>query len=127
MARGFAHFQPWTCRIYREDRIWASLSIASQDGTPINQRNATKTAILIASLLQEPNNSGCQCRLAHRLGDDAAAALRELAVELGDVFRVVMVSPDGHATAEGYSQKAAAMETRAERRGIRVVDPRRVG
>ena len=127
MARGFAHFQPWTCRIYREDRIWASLSIASQDGTPINQSNATKTAILIASLLQEPNNSGCQCRLAHRLGDDAAAALRELAVELGDDFRVVMVSPEGVATAEGYSQKAAAMETRAERRGIRVVDPRRVG
>ena len=127
MARGFAHFQPWTCRIYREDRIWASLSIASQDGTPINQRNATKTAILIASLLQEPNNSGCQCRLADRLGDDAAAALRELAVELGDDFRVVMVSPEGVATAEGYSLKAAERQTMASRRGMRVIDPRRVG
>ena len=127
MARGFAHFQPWTCRIYREDRIWASLSIASQDGTPINQRNATKTAILIASLLQEPNNSGCQCSLAHRLGDDAAQALMALAGELGDVFRVVMVSPDGVATAEGYSLKAAERQTMASRREMRVIDPRRVG
>lgn len=128
MARGFAHFQPWTCRIYREDRIWASLSIASQDGTPINQRNATKTAILIASLLQEPNNSGCQSRLAHRLGmDGMEAALRELAVDLGDDFRVVMVSPEGVATAEGYSLKAAERQTMASRRGMRVIDPRRVG
>lgn len=127
MARGFAHFQPWTCRIYREDRIWASLSIASQDGTPIKRRNATRTAILIASLLQEPNNIICQCSLAHRLGDDAAAALREVAVELGDDFRVVMVSPEGVATAEGYSLKAAERQTMASRRGMRVIDPRRVG
>lgn len=128
MAKGFGTPPaPWQCRIYQGPRIFATLKIAAQDGDPISRKNATKTAILITSLLQEPTNTGCQCRLAHRLGDDAAQALMTLAGELGDVFRVVMVSPDGVATAEGYSQKAAAMETRAERRGIRVVDPRRVG
>jgi hypothetical protein len=123
MPKGFAKTKPWTCRIYRQDFIWASLKIAAQDGTPITRKNATKTAILIVSLLQEPTNTGCQCRLAHRLGDDAAAALRELAVELGDDFRVVMVSPEGVATAEGFSTKAAEQETMASRKGMRVVDP----
>jgi hypothetical protein len=55
-----------------------------------------------------------------------------LATELGDVFRVVMVSPDGHVTAEGYSQKAAALERAKWRRlgvkdEIKTIDPRRVG
>ena len=128
MAKGFGTApNPWTCRIYQGHRIFASLKIAAQDGDPITRRNATRTAILITSLLQEPTNTGCQCRLVHRLGDDAAQALMGLAVELGDVFRVVMVSPEGHVTAEGYSQKAAAMERRLGTEKIRVVDPRRVG
>jgi hypothetical protein len=55
-----------------------------------------------------------------------------LATELGDVFKVVMVSPDGHVTAEGYSQKAAELERAKWMRlgvkdEIRSVDPRRVG
>lgn len=128
MPRGFGTPpSPWTCRIYQGSRIFASLKIAAQDGDPITRKNATKTAILITSLLQEPTNTGCQCRLAYRLGDDAAQALIALAVELGDVFRVVMVSPEGHTTAEGYSQKAAALERRFSKEKIRVIDPRRVG
>ena len=128
MPRGFGTPpRPWVCRLYRGHRIFASLKIAAQDGNPITRRNATTTAILITSLLQEPANTGCQCRLAHRLGDDAAQALMGLAVELGDDFRVVMVSPEGHTTAEGYSQKAAALERRLGTEKIRVVDPRRVG
>jgi hypothetical protein len=118
---------PWTCRIYQGPHIFASLKIGAVDGDPITRKNATTTAILITSLLQEPTNTGCQCRLARRLGDNAAQALLGLAVELGDDFRVVMVSPDGHVTAEGYSQKAAAMERRLGTEKIRLVDPRRVG
>ena len=128
MPRGFGTPpRPWVCRLYRGHRIFASLKIGAVDGDPITRKNATTTAILISSLLQEPTNTGCQCRLALRLGDDAAQALMGLAVELGDDFRVVMVSPQGHTTAEGYSQKAAAMERRLSKERIRVVDPRRVG
>ena len=134
MRKGFGTPPPpWTCRLYQGQRIFASLKIAAQDGNPITRRNATRTAILITSLLQEPTNTGCQCRLAARLGEDAAQALMALSVELGDVFRVVMVSPQSHVTAEGYSQKAAALERAAVQRTgikmepIRSVDPRRVG
>lgn len=126
MARGFSTAAPWRCRIYRMGYLFASLKIAAQDGTPITRKNATKTAILITSLLQEPTNTGCQCRLAHRLGDDAAQALMALAGELGDDFKVIMVSPDGVATAEGYSMVAAEHETMAERRAMRKIDPRRL-
>ena len=130
--RGFGTpSRPWQCRIYEGQRIHTSLKIAAQDGNPITRRNATETAILITSLLQEPTNTGCQCRLAHRLGDGAAQALMGLAVELGDDFKVVMVSPEGHITAEGYSQKAAALERRLARRAgvkdaIKTIQPRRV-
>ena len=132
MPRGFSVNPPWTCRIYQDDVLFATLTISAQDGDPITRKNATKTAILITSLLQEPSNDGCVARLANRLGADAAAALGALADDLGDVFRVVMVSPEGHATAEGYSQRAAALERRiASRLGIRTemirqIDPRKL-
>jgi len=131
MTKGFAPPRPWQCRIYQGQRIHTSLKIGTVDGTTITRSNALKTAKIVTALLQEPTNTDYQCGLARHLGDDAAKAFMALATELGDVFKVVMVSPDGHVTAEGYSQKAAALE-RAKwlRLGvkdeIRSVDPRRV-
>jgi hypothetical protein len=133
MPRGFGtRPQPWQCRIYQGHRIFASLKIGAVDGNPITCRNATETAKAITALLQESTNTAYQCVVAHRLGDSAAQALMGLAVELGDDFKVAMVSPDGHIAAEGYSQKAAAMERRLARRvgvrdEIKTIQPRRAG
>jgi hypothetical protein len=115
MPRGFGtRPQPWQCRLYQGHRIHTSLKIGAVDGNPITC------------------NTAYQCVVAHRLGDSAAQALMGLAVELGDDFKVVMVSPDGHIAAEGYSQKSAARERRlvrlvGARDDIKTIQPRRAG
>ena len=127
MARGFAPAPPpWVCRIYREDMLFASMRIGNLDGTPIKTKDAQTTAILIVSFLQEPTNTGCQCRLALRLGDDAVQSLMGIVGDLGDNFRVDLVSPQNQVKASGYSVAAARLMSNRLGEKMRVIDPTRV-
>lgn len=118
---------PWRCRIYSDGALFATLAIAAVDGRPILADNATETAVLIVSLLQQPTDPGCQQRLAARLGDDAAAALAKLGSEIDSVFRVVLVTPQGKDHSEGLSIAAARRPSYRMGSGqIRVKDPTKI-
>jgi hypothetical protein len=125
MPKGFNPVtpRPWVFRVHDGCGPVVSFALGAIDGEPLTVKTASTTAVLVVSLLQQPDDAMCIARMERVLPSHDVEALRDIAPELDPVFWVDVIDPRGKRRGQGHSQASGRLPTTRQEGPIRRINP----